>query len=255
MIDANPFKYSIGTRVRDRIFLRMLELAPQDSVIDIGCGLGYFTNLIAQTASCIGVDIDQSCISHCQKHLKGTYLLSDVRSLPFSDEVFDKAICTEVLEHFEDPGEVLRETRRILRPRGTLIASVPCSAGVFGSRIKNIGHANVDENSLEYHHHKGFTLSQFRKLLSDNGFRTVDHQYTLVLIAELIMGATKLVVGTQLKHKINSQANALPISRRWYWKLYRWIFPALLVVGDLEQPLSRWLHGHMLIIKAVKENG
>lgn len=45
--------------------------------------------------------------------------------LPFRDEVFDIAICTQVLNYAASPGEVIAEIRRVLKRRGVLFLSVP----------------------------------------------------------------------------------------------------------------------------------
>jgi len=45
--------------------------------------------------------------------------------LPFRDEVFGVVVCTEVLEHTQSPELVLNELRRVLKPGGTLLLSVP----------------------------------------------------------------------------------------------------------------------------------
>ena len=45
--------------------------------------------------------------------------------LPFADGVFDGAVCTEVLEHVPDPGFLLRELARVVRPGALAIVTVP----------------------------------------------------------------------------------------------------------------------------------
>ena len=250
---VDPFAFSIGTRVRDDIFLRMLQPQPGDRIIDVGCGLGHFTHLLAQTASCTGVDVDTKCLAYCRKHLDGNYMETDIRSLPFPPQSFNKALCSEVLEHIEDNGAVLDEIGRVLITGGMLVASVPCSGGMFGGWMKNIGHSHVDGNSLEYHHHKGFTLQQLTRLLEKHGYTVIQHDYTMVMLVEIIMMATKLVVHGLTRKRISSQSDALQFTSKGYWKLYRLLFPLLVLIGSVEQPLSRFLKGHMVIVKAVKE--
>lgn len=249
-MNKDPFQYSIGTRVRDSIIARMMRPRPTDNIIDVGCGLGHFTHTLSQSARCTGIDVDLTCLEHCRKHLSGTYLEMDIREMQFPDASFDKALCSEVLEHILDNGVVLDEVHRVLRPGGLLVASVPCSDGLFRGRTKNFGHAHVDRNSLEYHHHKGYTLKQFTKLLSDHGFDVVDHDYTMVLFVEAFMMVTKLAVHALTGVPIRSQADSLKLTGKWYWKLYRAFFPLVMLMGILEQPLSRPLKGHMLIVKA-----
>lgn len=49
----------------------------------------------------------------------------DALALPFGDETFDRIIASEVLEHVTDDRQALREAYRVLRPGGTLAATVP----------------------------------------------------------------------------------------------------------------------------------
>ncbi len=253
--NINPFYYSIGTRVRDKVFARMLGDVRGRTLLDIGCGLGYFTDFFQNKgATCTGIDLDERCLRYCTQSMGGTYLSWDITSYPypFPDNHFDFIICSEVLEHVRDNGKVLAEIRRLLRPNGILIASTPCSEGVFGSFIKNIGHRSVDSHSLEYHWHKGFTREELSTLLAKHGIVAVDAQYTMVFVVEIVMGLTKLFVGHNQGKDIDSQADALNMTRKPFWEVYRKLFPILAILGNIEQPLDRLLRGHMIIVKGVK---
>jgi ubiquinone/menaquinone biosynthesis C-methylase UbiE len=249
---ANPFKYSIGTRVRDNAFMSMLKPKAGDKILDVGCGLGYFTEMLNNArAECVGVDIDKRCISYCQDNLKGEYMMADINKLPFPDNSFDKVLCTEVLEHVNHNGVVLKEIRRVLKTNGTMVISVPCSEGVFGSLFKRIGHNNVDDNSREYHWHKGYTTEAIKHLLWHYQFEVFDIYYTLVLGVEIFMGLTKVVIRLLRAKKIDSQANALEVEKTMLWRVYCALFPVALLFARLEQPLARYFKGHMVIVKGM----
>lgn len=49
----------------------------------------------------------------------------DAQNLPFRDGVFDKIVCTEVLEHIPDDKAGIRELARVLKPGGLIAISVP----------------------------------------------------------------------------------------------------------------------------------
>lgn len=254
-ITENPFKYSVGTRVRDNIFLDMLKPKTGDRILDAACGLGYFTDLFARHgALAIGVDLDKLCIDYCQKHMQGDYHIIDLTQIPYPypDTYFDKVVCSEVLEHILNNGIVLDEIRRILKPKGTLVASTPCSEGIFGSLLKNIGHNHINRNSREYHHYKGFTKESLSGLLMQHGFKATKVEYTMVAGVEVFMSMTKILVHLTQKKAIDSQSNALNMNRGLLWKVYKRLFPLVMLEARLEQPLSRLLKGHMIIIKAVK---
>jgi len=251
----NPFKYIIATRMRDKIFLQMLGDISGKRMLDVGCGMGYFVDLFERNgAKCTGVDIDDSCLDYCRSKMRGEYLKLDLTEIPypFPNEYFDIVVCSEVLEHIENNGAVIDEIRRILKPNGIFIASVPCREGMFGSFFKNIGHGDAGENSFEYHHHSGFSGKQLMELISCRGFYPEKIEYTMVFFVEIFMGAIKKVVGAKQGRGINSQTDSLKMKNSVLWRAYKCIFPILLLEANAEQLFSKVLKGHMVITKCVK---
>lgn len=53
------------------------------------------------------------------------YIIGDIRDLPFKDELFDYIVMGEILEHMEEPAEIIKGVVRILKKGGTLAISVP----------------------------------------------------------------------------------------------------------------------------------
>jgi len=88
-------------------------------VIDYGCGNKPFEELLVNATALVGVDIEQS------SERRVDVLIRPRDELPFPGGWFDNGLCTEVLEHCEDPGEVLRELGRVIRPGGCLLISTP----------------------------------------------------------------------------------------------------------------------------------
>ncbi|OGO03259.1 MAG: hypothetical protein A2Y72_01000 [Chloroflexi bacterium RBG_13_53_26] len=100
-------------------------------VLEIGCGMGYGTDYLAEFASCVtAVDISGEHISHCQdKYGRDgiTFLRADGIELPFKDNTFDVVLSFQVMEHIE-PRNVLdyfSEIRRVLRRGGVVLVSTP----------------------------------------------------------------------------------------------------------------------------------
>lgn len=90
-------------------------------VLDLGCGTRPFEKDILKYATqYIGLDWSKS--------LHGIHadVIADLNSpLPIKDKSVDHILTMEVVEHLAEPGIMLREALRILRPRGTLCLSVP----------------------------------------------------------------------------------------------------------------------------------
>jgi SAM-dependent methyltransferase len=98
-------------------------------VLDAGCGAGYGAELLNQAgaASVVGVDSSDSALSLARSAVTDgvTCELGDITALSHPDDSFDLVVCFEVIEHVEDPEQVLDELRRVLRPDGILLLSSP----------------------------------------------------------------------------------------------------------------------------------
>lgn len=117
----NPLiRFIEGERVR--IILR--SLGKPGRVVDVGCGEGFILSRIgAQTL--VGVDISETAVREASRVKNAVIVCSYAEATPFSDSHFDAAVCSEVLEHTENPALVVKELSRIVRPGGTIVLSVP----------------------------------------------------------------------------------------------------------------------------------
>lgn len=115
----------------DELFVG-IPIGPQDCVVDVGCGEGGNLNFCANRgADVIGIDMDQKCLDAAADKLSTTparnqeFLLAAAEELPLADEVATRVICTEVLEHVDDPAVVLAELNRIAKPGALFLLTVP----------------------------------------------------------------------------------------------------------------------------------
>ena len=84
-------------------------------ILDVGCGVKPYYPFFASVASeYIGVDVVENPVAE---------LLGPVEALPVEDASFDVVLCTQVLEHADDPAQAVRELRRVTRPGGRVLAS------------------------------------------------------------------------------------------------------------------------------------
>jgi len=139
---ANYYDYGIRTNLGQFIwhnlrFKRLEKILPgkANSILDVGCHGGLFTEKVAQSfprAEVYGVDIDSQSIIYAQeKRPEYIFKIASAEKLPFPKDNFDLITCLEVLEHVEKPRKVLQEIKRCLKPEGVFIALVPTESCLF----------------------------------------------------------------------------------------------------------------------------
>jgi SAM-dependent methyltransferase len=89
-------------------------------VLEIGNGRvsrrGRFKPPIEKVEAWIYLDLEVKKLPHVR---------ADVEHLPMGDDGFDTVVCLEMLEYVTDPHKALKEIRRVLKPEGKLILSMP----------------------------------------------------------------------------------------------------------------------------------
>lgn len=104
------------------------EVCGVDRALDLGCGAGAFTAILAATcASVVGVDVAEAALRRAREAHPGLdFRLAPLDGdLPLADSSFDVVWASEVIEHVSDTARWLSEVRRVLAPRGRLLVTTP----------------------------------------------------------------------------------------------------------------------------------
>ena len=128
-------KYSWTIEKRAKLY-KDIELSPNHVVVDVGCGTGAFTRVIAQGLDhakggrVIGIDRNQELLKTGRRLSSGdkaiAYKKGDVtKSLPLSDGFADRVVCQAFLWLFDDKRreKVIKEMIRVCKPGGLVAAS------------------------------------------------------------------------------------------------------------------------------------
>lgn len=175
-------------------------LAPGADVLDVGCGNGMHALKAARRCHrVVGVDGNLDSLgvalrsSQALPAANASFFAADLeQGLAVRDQRFDTVICLDLLEHVYARGLLLQEIRRALKPRGTMLLSVPNRGTSWKRRLDRAGLFSYSDpdHKIEY------TLEELEAELGKNGFR-IEHLHPTVYDTPLI-GAIDLVGGLSL---------------------------------------------------------
>ena len=124
--DYDVFLPEAKVRIIDG-FVRLSGLGPGARVIDMGCGSGAFTGLLAAHGyKACGLDISPELIRLARRKFPDIdFFEGDAESTPFAAETFDGALLSGLAHHFPDPRRLAAEVARVLKPGGRFVAFDP----------------------------------------------------------------------------------------------------------------------------------
>lgn len=126
-------------------------------VLDLACGYGYGSDILQRSArltSYVGIDASQEAIANAQRHFAGPgrqFLMASATEIPLPDDSIDGIVSLETLEHLPEPSLAVREFKRVLRPGGVLVGSVPSryfddlAERVYGPNPYHVTRFDADE--------------------------------------------------------------------------------------------------------------
>lgn len=174
--NTNPIqKALIGNFYKQ--FFKMIKPLRPDSILDVGCGEGFTLKKLEEKRigkRAEGVDYSTDAIKIGKKIYPELALSKgDIYGLKYPDNSFDLVICTEVLEHLEDPVKAVNEMKRVSSKY--VVFSVPnepffiMANFLRGKYLKNFG------NHPEHINH--WTMWGFESFLQSQGLTVVKSKH------------------------------------------------------------------------------
>ncbi len=241
---------NINVRMRDTV-LHMLDVQPEETVLDAGCGLGYFLLKLKGSGAVLhGIDTSPESVSYVKKHITPHAKTGSVEQIPYPDNTFDKVLFCEVIEHVADDAKVLREIRRVLKPGGRVVISTPSLKGFRATaKLKQLGH----HHGGEFHYRDGYMPEDLERILEGNGYRVVETRQAMFLLSELVMEMTKVVFLLKRK-RFEAQSELLDAQKSIPYKALRAFLTIIIPICKLEDALliPLFKRGHALMISAEK---
>lgn len=118
-----------------------------NSVLDAGCGTGHMTlKLLNEGYAVTAIDCSKELAKFAQDAVKQDNFKAEVYTLDLlnvnqlGENIYENAICLDVLEHIDNDELALQKLISTLKKGGNLIISVPACSFLYGTRDKDIGH-------------------------------------------------------------------------------------------------------------------
>jgi 2-polyprenyl-3-methyl-5-hydroxy-6-metoxy-1,4-benzoquinol methylase len=159
------------------------ELRPGATLLDVGCGTGFFLEGVASHTTAAGLDLSTQAVAFCESRGLSGVRLGGVGSLATVRDRFDAVTFFDVLEHLEDDVGALRRALGVLRPGGRVFLSVPAYQWLWSR------HDNA------HGHQRRYTAPLLRDRIAEAGFKEVRTGYfnaRLFALAVAIRGWQKL---------------------------------------------------------------
>jgi SAM-dependent methyltransferase len=131
-------------RGRRRVLAAVLHGIPlpppgQTRLLDAGCGSGRTLDDLARLGEAHGIELNPLGVRAARR--RGHDVREGpVESLPFEDASFDLVTCLDVIEHTDDDTAALRELRRVTRPGGHAVLTVPAHPRLWSRHDELNGH-------------------------------------------------------------------------------------------------------------------
>jgi len=111
--------------------LAMMDLKPGERVLDLGCGAGWATRLMARMVAggerpgqVIGLDVADEMVRRARANSKdcdnAMFVVGSAQQIPWDENFFDKVLSVESFYYYADQERALAELFRVLAPRGEL---------------------------------------------------------------------------------------------------------------------------------------
>ncbi|MEO6392458.1 MAG: class I SAM-dependent methyltransferase [Pyrinomonadaceae bacterium] len=166
-----------GHRPTGEQAIEFMSLAPDSRVLDLGCGNGWASRLIAAQVlegKVIGIDVSDEMIALSQSETVALanveFRVASAEALPFADGEFTHAFSMESIYYYGDMARALTEVRRVICPGGRFVAVVDLYQENKQS-LQWVELLNVPVQAL--------SIAQYHELFSAAGFLQVEDRRLL----------------------------------------------------------------------------
>jgi SAM-dependent methyltransferase len=154
--------------------LERMNIAPTDNLLDVGCGAGWLSRILAKgvpEGRVVGMDISDEMIHHARRASVNfanlVFVVGEVNEIPWEANFFNRAISVESSYYWPDPAKGIREIYRVLAEGG--------SAWILINYYRDNLHSHQWGEKLAIPTHL-LSADEWAKMFSEAGFVEVAHR-------------------------------------------------------------------------------
>ena len=154
-------------------------------VLDVGCGTGkILAELKKQGWQVWGVDAEPAAAKECQKRDIKIKIADATIRMPFKDNFFNAILALDFLEHVNDDKTVIRGIKRVLKPNGIIIISVPAYPKLYSYWDKMLGH------------YRRYSKSDLTQLMIKSGLKIkfISYYFSWLLLPSIMIRIIKKIL-------------------------------------------------------------
>lgn len=189
-------------------YLQSLEIVIGKNILDIASGEGYGSAILSKKANKVtGVDISFEAVkqSHkCYKIDNLNFIVGSCLDIPLADTSVDLVVSFETIEHVDQYVQMMKEIKRVLRPAGALLISIPDK------------YHSVETGYCNPYQKKELYLHEFKQLL-DTNFSNTTYFGQRIVYGSNISSESKLTSSLSYFQENGIIRNYPGITRPTYW--------------------------------------
>jgi SAM-dependent methyltransferase len=189
-----------GRRRIIRAELDRLPLPAGPQVLDAGCGSGRMLQELVPYGQVRGIELDDGAAEVARDRGIGEVLVGRLEELPYGDDSFDLITCLDVIEHTPDDVVTLRELRRVCKPGGWLLVTVPAYQALWSAH---------DEAN---HHYRRYARRTLRAPAVQAGWR-VERMTSFNSV--LLPPAAVVRIAQRRRHANGDETSDLQLGPEW----------------------------------------
>lgn len=180
-------------------------------ILDVGCGTGYLTRMLAQYGEVTGLDMADIALEFCKMNGVNSVNKGSITDIPYPDQQFDLVCALDILYHQAVVSDevAIREMSRVLKPGGRVIITTSAMKCLFGKNdiVQHGARRHTREELVDKCARAGFTHER-------SSYYTVSF-FPVVYIVRKLQNIMNIEPKSDIDEDVNPFVNAVCF---WWFK-------------------------------------